>query len=105
MAALILQFGLFLERGAEQADALLVDALRGEVGGLQLQCRPRLEYPVRASAKELKVESGGSRHGRGARGRDNQAATWPAAHLRHPILFKQANGLTEDRSADTEFQH
>jgi hypothetical protein len=43
---------LFPERSTEQVDALLVAALRGEVGGLQLQCRPRLEYVVHASATE-----------------------------------------------------
>jgi len=40
MTALILQLGLLLDSSAEQVDALLVDALRRQVGGLQLQRLP-----------------------------------------------------------------
>ena len=105
MPALILQRGLFLERSAEQVNALLVDALRRQVGGLQLQRGPRFKDVVRASAEELKVKSRGSRHRRRAWGGDNQATTRPAAHLRHPILLKQADGLTKDRAANAKLQH
>ena len=68
MAALILQLGLLLDSSAEQVDALLVDALRRQVGGLQLQRGPRFKYVIRASAEELKVKSCGSRHRRRAWG-------------------------------------
>src|ERR1700684_2692992 len=105
MTALILQLGLLLDNSAEQVDALLVEPRRRQAGGLQLQRGPRFKYVIRASAEELKVKSRGSRHRRRAWGGDNQAATRPAAHLRHPILLKQADGLTKDGAADAKLQH
>ena len=105
MTALILLLGLLIDSSAEQVDALLVDALRRQVGGLQLQRGPRFKYVIRASAEELKVKSRGSRHRRRAWGGDNQATTRPATHLRHLILLKQADGLTKDRAADAMLQH
>src|ERR1700689_5131395 len=105
MTALILQLGLLLDNSAEQVDALLVDALRRQVGGLQLQRGPRFKDVVRASAEELKVESGRSRHRGRARGGDNQAATRAAAHPRHLVLLEQPDGLTEDRAPDAKLQH
>src|ERR1700728_2630628 len=105
MTALILQLGLLLDSSAEQVDALLVDALRRQVGGLQLQRGPRLKYVIRAGAEELKVESCGSRHRGRAWDGDNQAAARPATHPRHLVLLKQADGLTKDSAADAKLQH